>query len=241
MSELLAIPLPELQQLVRHNIKTFFGLRDATEEEQAATMQHGDDEEGDEVDGEEDATCVQSSSDALGSTTETPADDATPPLATATETTTTTTPTPATGGLETSGNTVEEIKYACSLCRKVLVPSSKEILPHEEGLALLKDSKRSRNDVEFDSSNIVFVRELPWLREQASAEGLFDDVAYEIDAKINCPHCGRKNIGKILAPSGSGGAVAYMLKRKTYVDHPSFCLSAPSHSLALSLFGTAWT
>lgn len=81
-----------------------------------------------------------------------------------------------------------ELKYACIMCRRVMA-SSKDNIPHEQGLDQLKSLGRARNDVEFDSSNTIFVHEVDWMKTQAD-EGRASSSTNE--GKLDCPHCGAK-------------------------------------------------
>jgi hypothetical protein len=76
------------------------------------------------------------------------------------------------------------------MCRAVLV-SSADVIPHEEGLDTLKSLGRARNDVEFDSSNTIFVQEVDWMKKQADeARDSAPSTLHE--GKLDCPQCGAK-------------------------------------------------
>lgn len=93
----------------------------------------------------------------------------------------------------------KEARYACILCRHVLV-TTKDVIPHEQGLDQLKDLKRARNDVEFDSSNVMFVHEVNWMKERSDAERAESPVVL-LEGKLDCPKCGSKRTDRIFFPA----------------------------------------
>eukprot|EP01122_Echinamoeba_exundans_P014672 TRINITY_DN668_c0_g3_i1.p1 TRINITY_DN668_c0_g3~~TRINITY_DN668_c0_g3_i1.p1 ORF type:complete len:625 (-),score=190.73 TRINITY_DN668_c0_g3_i1:16-1890(-) len=105
----------------------------------------------------------------------------------------------------------KEARYACILCRNVLAVS-KDIIPHDQGLDQLKDLKRAKNDVEFDSANVMFVHEVQWMKEMSTYERKESSVPLA-EGKLDCPKCGSKHIGKWHLPSGSDQPI-YTLKKK---------------------------
>jgi len=45
--------------------------------------------------------------------------------------------------------------------------TSNEVVPHEQGLDQLKDIiRRAKSNVEYDSANVMFVKEVPWMRQR---------------------------------------------------------------------------
>lgn len=87
--------------------------------------------------------------------------------------------------------TTKEPRYACILCRHILA-TSKDIIPHDQGLDQLKDLKRAKNDVEFDSSNVMFVQEVGWMKESCVFERKESSVPLA-EGKLDCPKCGSKS------------------------------------------------
>jgi len=106
--------------------------------------------------------------------------------------------------------------------------TAKDVIAHEQGLDLLKDAKRARNDVEFDESNVLFTHQVDWMQQYLTpaAGGKGNVSSLQTEGKLDCPHCGSKNIGRwhtanatsaSSEPSGKkseGGAFIFTLKRK---------------------------
>jgi TatD DNase family protein len=84
----------------------------------------------------------------------------------------------------------KEARYACILCRNGLA-TSKDIIPHDQGLEQLKDLKRAKNDVEFDSANVMFVHEVQWMKDLSTHERKESSVPLA-EGKLDCPKCGSK-------------------------------------------------
>jgi len=79
------------------------------------------------------------------------------------------------------------------MCRSILF-TGRHVIPHEQGLDSIKFKKRARNDVEFDNSNVTFVKELRWMKESSDSERL-EAGEFLTSGNIGCPECESK-IGK---------------------------------------------
>jgi len=192
-AEIIGVPLAELTSILRVNAKTFYNLRDKGEELQQPqpTLNDLPDEENE------------------GSGTDEPRDNLSEvaiPVVTTTSTSNTTlvttsvteASTPSTSQPDQEQKSPPQIvnnnaRYACTMCRSVLF-ASKHMIPHEQGLDSIKFLKRARNDVEFDNGNVIFVRELEWLRE-ASVNDRMEAGEFVVSGNISCPECSAK-VGK---------------------------------------------
>jgi len=125
---------------------------------------------------------------------------------------------PTTGAADAANNITvptTEAKYACMLCRKALFCAS-DVIPHEKGIESLHFLKRAKNDVEFDNNNIIFVKELKWLKN-CSDKARVEAEDPLTTAGISCPGCDAK-IGKWHLPAEWDGmsddTPTYVLVRK---------------------------
>lgn len=85
-----------------------------------------------------------------------------------------------------------EVSYRCRMCRQVL-GTSFDVIPHEQGLENLRELLQLRDELDFDSANIMFFSpaSVQWVKDRMEQQAKFG----RQEGKLDCPKCAGKSIG----------------------------------------------